>query len=100
MTWEQRSGFSGNKYLVQRRDGTVPEWPWLVLGGRDPAAPAAIRAYADECERLGMAEDYVEYLRGLAMEFGAYRKDHGVGDPDGVRHRTDAPAIASILDKS
>lgn len=27
------------KYLVQRRDGTVPDWPWFVLGARDPIAP-------------------------------------------------------------
>ena len=26
-----------NKFLVQRRDGSVPEWPWLVMGAADPA---------------------------------------------------------------
>lgn len=24
----------GGKYLVQRRDGTVPPWPWFVLGAQ------------------------------------------------------------------
>ena len=33
------------KYLVVRRDGTVPRWPWFVLGGRDQAARDAMRFY-------------------------------------------------------
>ena len=24
------------KFLVTRRDGTIPKWPHFVLGGRDP----------------------------------------------------------------
>lgn len=36
-----------NKFLVVRRDGTVPDWPYLVLGARDPAAPAALRTLAE-----------------------------------------------------
>lgn len=80
-----------NKFLVVRRDGTVPEWPYLVLGGRDPAAPAAIRALADESDRLGMDPEYVEDLRGLANDFDRYRSEHGDGDPDAPPHRTDDP---------
>ena len=39
------------KYLVKRRDGTVPAWPHFVLAASDPAAPAALRAYAAAGER-------------------------------------------------
>jgi len=38
---------SEGKYLVKRRDGSVPPWPSFVLGGSDPHAAVALRAYAD-----------------------------------------------------
>lgn len=58
------------KYNVTRRsDGTKPDWPWFVLGAKDPAAPAALRVYATECVRL-------------ADEFEAYLKEHGEGNPN------------------
>jgi hypothetical protein len=82
-----------NKFLVVRRDGTVPEWPYIVMGGRDPAAPAALRAYADTAHELGMDEEYVADLRGLADDFDAYRHDHGAGDPDAPPHRPDDPFV-------
>lgn len=34
--------FPGKKFLVLRRDGTIPDWPWFVLGGEDPMAPGAL----------------------------------------------------------
>jgi hypothetical protein len=49
----------GGKYLVVRRDGSVPEWQWFVLGSRDPAAPDALRTYADRAAQLGMDPEYV-----------------------------------------
>ncbi len=63
-----------DKYLVQRRDGTVPDWPYLVLGASDPAAPAAIRAYALAAEGLGMASEYVADLKALAFSFEDWRR--------------------------
>lgn len=82
-----------NKFLVTRRDGTVPEWPWLVIGARDPAAPAALRAYAAAARTLGMDPEYADDIDGLAADFEAYRRDHGDGDPDAPPHREDDPAV-------
>jgi hypothetical protein len=77
--------------LVKRRDGTVVEWPSFVIGARDPAAPAALLAYANAAEGLGMAPGYVADIRTLAHEFEIYRLDNGEGDPDRGRHRKDDP---------
>jgi hypothetical protein len=71
-----------DKYLVVRRDGSIPKWPAFVLGGRDPAAPAALLAYAKEAEKLGMDAEYVEMVRQMANQFDRYRADEGPGDPD------------------
>jgi hypothetical protein len=88
----------GGKYLLQRRDGTVPPWPFFVMAASDPAAPAGIRAYADEAERLGMDPQYIADLRQLADEFPVWRDMNGTGDPDAPAHRTDDPAtIAKML---
>jgi len=42
----------GGKYLVERLDGSVLDHPNMVLGARDPCAPAALRAYAARAEEL------------------------------------------------
>jgi hypothetical protein len=81
-----------DKYLVVRRDGTVPDFPYLVIGARDPAAPAALRAYADEAERLGIGDpEWRADIRGQADDFGRYRAEHGDGDPEAPPHRPDDP---------
>ncbi len=98
--FSKAQGLKGGKYLVKRRDGTIPPWPFFVLGARDPAAPVAIRAYADECDRLGMDPAYINDLRRLAHEFEAYLNASGAGDPDGLRHRTDDPATVAEMEKS
>lgn len=85
------------KYLVTRRDGTVPAWPSFVLGARDPAAPAALRAYADAAEKLNYDREYVADLRTLAVEFDAYRAQAGSGDPDAPPHRKDDPATVARM---
>lgn len=82
-----------NKFLVVRRDGTVPEWPWLVIGARDEAAPAALRAYAVEARALGMDGEYADSIEELADTFDAYRHAHGLGDPDAPPHRNDDPSV-------
>lgn len=86
-----------DKFLVIRRDGTVPDWPYLVIGARDPAAPAALRAYADEAGRLGMDAEYCADIRGQADDFDRYRREAGEGDPDAGPHRTDDPEVISRI---
>jgi hypothetical protein len=81
-----------DKYLVVRRDGTVPDFPYLVIGARDPVAPAALRAYADEAERLGIGDpEWHADIRGQARDFERYRAEHGDGDPEAPPHRLDDP---------
>lgn len=93
----RRNGVAGGKYLVQRRDGTVPQWPWFVLGARDPAASDALRAYANKGEKLGYDAAYVADIRVLADEFDNFRVDEGEGDPDAVPHRKDDPATVARM---
>jgi|SRR4051812_45060787 hypothetical protein len=89
--------FEGGKYLVQRRDGTVPDWPYFVVGASDPVAPTALVAYAFEASKRGMDPEYVNDLYRLAEEFEQWRVEHGEGDPDAPRHRTDDPAIIAKM---
>lgn len=93
----RKNGIAGGKYLVQRRDGTVPDWPWFVLGGKDPAAPAALRAYADAAEKLGMDPRYVADVRELAQDYERLQGAYGVGDPDAKPHRKDDPATVARM---
>lgn len=89
--WRYGDKAPEGKYLVTRRDGSVPEWPSMVLGAKDPAAPAALRAYADEGERRGYDPVFVADVRRLADEFESYCATHGAGDPDAPPHRKDDP---------
>lgn len=87
-----------SKYLVVRRDGTVPKWPAFVLGSRDPAAPAALRAYAKEAEKLGMDPHYVRMVLDTAEQFEDYRSKEGGSDPDAPPlQRTDDWAVLEAL---
>jgi hypothetical protein len=95
--WRNNPETPDGKYLIQRRDGTVPEWPAFVLGARDPAAPAALRAYADECELLGRDPKYVADVRAMASDFYAYRREHGESDPAEKCYRTDDPATVARM---
>lgn len=88
-----------DKYLVLRRDNTMPDWPWLVLGAADPAVPHAIRALADESQRLGMDDEYVADLRRLADKFVRWRLSHATGDPDAPPHRVDDPSVIARLNE-
>jgi hypothetical protein len=98
--WRNNPETQEGKYLVQRRDGTVPSWPWFVLGGRDPAAPAALMAYAWEADRLGMDPQYVADVRALAETFKNWEDTEGPGDPDGPKHRVDDPEIIAKMRKA
>jgi hypothetical protein len=95
--WRNDAATPEGKYLVKRRDGSVVEWPNFVIGAKDPAAPAALRAYAKEAERLGFYEAYVADIYALAEQFEQYRTVHGSGDPDRGRHRQDDPETISEM---
>jgi hypothetical protein len=87
-----------SKYLVVRRDGTVPKWPAFVLGARDPAAPAALRAYAEKAQELGMDPHYVRTVLDFADQFDTYREAEGGSDPDSAPlQRTDDWAVLEAL---
>lgn len=98
------------KYLVKRRDGTVMTKPNFVLVATDPLAIAALRAYAeeglrimrDEPERaaaLGLTDQFLRRLQGLADEWEDYRQEHGDSDPGMGRHRKDDPATIEKMRK-
>ena len=91
--WRNNPDTPEGKYLVKRRDGSVVEWPNFTLGARDPAAPTALRAYAEKAQALGMNLQYVSDILDLADSFDEYRYEHGQGDPDKGRHRQDDPKI-------
>ncbi len=96
--WRNQDGTRSGKYLVTRRDGTVPDFEWLVLGSRDLAAPAGLRGYAAEAEKLGYDSEYVRDVRALADSWEQALKAGGpVGDPDAPRHRHDDPATVSRM---
>lgn len=95
--WAKTDEFREGKFLVVRRDGSVPHWPHFVIGARDPAAPEALRAYADIAERLGFDPEYVSSIRELAGDFLAYRMQQGDGDPEAPPHRKDDPAVVSAM---
>lgn len=95
---ESREG----KYpLLFRRDGTIPEWEWFVLGARDPGAPTAVRAYAFECKARNLDPAYVADLRNMAdcwerfqqAEITSPNPPAKKADPDGPRHRKDDPEV-------
>lgn len=87
--WAKTKEFSEGKFLVVRRDGSVPHWPHFVLGARDPAAPVALRAYAAACSANCLDPEYVRSIHELADDFERYREAQGDGDPDAPPHRTD-----------
>lgn len=113
--WRKTDIAKEGKYLVQRRDGTIPEWPSFVLGARDPVAVAALVAYADAAEaanfrasydeaykqelKLPYDPEYIADVRSLAQEFLAYRVTHGSGDPSAPPHRKDEPEIITKMQK-
>jgi hypothetical protein len=90
------------KYLVVRRDGTVPKWPHFVIGGDDYAGPAGLRAYAEEARRLGYDPAYCDSIMELADDFAARAVESAAtaaqlgtkgADPDAPPHRIDNPTV-------
>jgi hypothetical protein len=97
--WRNNPETSEGKYLVKRRDGTVPKWPFFVIGAADPNSPTALRKYADRAEENGYDPQYVADIRAMAVHFEEWRQEHGTGDPDAPRHRVDDPATVAEMRK-
>jgi len=95
--WRDNPLTREGKYLVMRRDGTIPEWPHFTLGARDPVAPVALMAYAQEARKRGINEEMCRAIEDLASQFVAYRALHGEGDPDRGKHREDLPAVIAMM---
>jgi hypothetical protein len=95
--WAMTEEFKEGKYLVVRRDGTIPVWPHFVLSARDPAAPEALRAYANRCASLRLDPDYRDSVWDLAREFETYGRSHSAGDPDAPPHRVDNSFVISCM---
>ena len=93
--WRKRKDTPEGKYLVTRRDGTVPEWCWFVLGERDPAASVALMAYANRAEELNMDPAYILDIRTMAREWAGQRT--GASDPDAPPYRTDDPGTVQKM---
>jgi len=95
--WRNQDGTREGKYLVLRRDGTVPAAPVFVLLASDPAASLALHDYADRAADDGMDPEYVEDIRQLAVEFAAWRAVHGTGNPTTPKHRPDNPSTVAMM---
>lgn len=96
--WAKTKEFSEGKFLVVRRDGSVPHWPHFVLGARDKFAPDALRAYALAAEAAQELDpEYIQSIRDLADDFDAYRAAQGNGDPDAPPHRIDDDAVLEAM---
>lgn len=86
--------------MVQRRDGTVPDWPWFVLGGADPLVPWVLRVYALLALAFGYDRKYARDVWKLAREFELWRRKNKTGDPDAGKHRKDDPEIIAKMRKA
>ncbi len=110
--WAKTKEWAEGKFLVVRRDGSVPHWPHFVLGARDPAAPATLRAYAKSYKlhsggilegaenpygKTTFDEEYYLSILSLAVDFEDYRVKHGDSDPDAPPHRKDDPDVINAM---
>ena len=95
--WVKTDVAPEGKYLVVRRDGTIPNWPHFVLGGDDPNSPAGLRGYADKAEENGLDPEYVASIREQADEWES--RCLGKSDPDAPPHRKDNPMIVAMMRK-
>ena len=95
--WMKTPGIMEGKYLVVRRDASIPEFPTFVLGARDPWAPAALRAYAMAAREAGADADYCDSIVEYADDFERYRGIYGAGDPESGPHRQDDPSVVQVM---
>lgn len=105
--WAKTDGeVSEGKYLVVRRDGTIPKWGHFVISTIDPAASGGLRGYADAADRLQFDPEYVASIRELADDAdrlsiqaacdAAILGTKGA-DPDAPPHRRDNPAVVAMM---
>lgn len=66
------------KYLVTRMDGTVPDWPWFVLGANDPGAYRTLLHYREDAAQYGCPHGYLAVIHSLIDEFDRWRGKHGM----------------------
>ena len=91
--WRNNPKTREGKYpIVLRRDGSVVKDRYFVLLLKDPAAAAALRAYAVAAEHCGMDPEYVAQVREMAAqaEAEAIHADKP-SEPDGPPERIDDP---------
>lgn len=95
--WAKTKDFFEGKFLVVRRDGSVPHWPHFVLGARDPLAARTLRAYASLAATEGLDLEYAKSIDELADDFDRYRAEQGDGDPDAPPHREDNLRVIAAM---
>jgi hypothetical protein len=95
--WAKTKEWAEGKFLVVRRDGSVPHWPHFVLGARDPYSPLALRAYAKAVKECGGDIAFADSLLELAEDFDVYRGKQGEGDPFAPPHRKDDPQVIAAM---
>lgn len=94
--WVKGTEAPEGKYLVVRRDGSVPQWGHFVLSYTDPATPHALMAYAAACELMEMDPEYIASIRETAQELSELPRDPK-SDPDAGPHRKDNAAVVRIM---
>lgn len=87
-----------DKYLVVRRDGTTPRWPYFVLGAKDIASVEALRTYARIASLHHYDDSYVQDVVARADAFNAYRLEHGESVADTFNSRNDVPMIIRAIE--
>lgn len=95
--WAKTKEFFEGKFLVVRRDGSVPHWPHFVLGARDPYAADALHFYANHVKQMGGDVEYADSIHELADDFESYRESQGDGDPEAPPHRRDDNHVIAAM---
>jgi hypothetical protein len=89
----------GKKYIVVRADGTLPEWPYFVLGAKDPAASSTLRAYASTALGINGDEVYHANVKELSQRFGAWSAadERGAAAPESVNKDNVYTAVIGLF---
>ena len=94
--WRDNPETPEGKYpIVLRRDGTPLESRYIVMVLKDPCTAAALNAYANKAQELGLGPEYVASMYNLAhdAEQAALEDAGKTSDPDAPRHRKDNPTV-------
>jgi len=98
-------GVAGGKFLVLRRDGSVPDWTWFVLGAADRHASEALKAYSHAAREPMCSKaqyEYADHVYKTAQEFEQERRDREAAgrkkdDPEAPPHRVDDPLVLALM---